>query len=526
MNLTLTTYSFSKKYNSTKRPSGGRQVSVVWKSPYSTDRPEIEVRGDVPADVNYAFITEFNRYYWVDANRKYQDDGHAILSLVTDVLATYKPQIMNQIFFVDRNQSTYNSSYSDSRIATGGSRLVGTSEIESPDLADGAFAMFYAEIVGADSSGTFTDRYILSPSELGGIAHKLMADTDFHQAYIDGIIEAYDNPTLEKVANVFANAMHINAGRVVHVASDYGEDIYKQLLTGGLGGIVGTFNALGDSLQEAILKPMESIVRIVGLACDIPTIFQTQRKQIYLGRFDSGVTGRFLQDALSNIRELSLDIPWQYVSQDGGIADFRNRAEYTAITLVLPSGETVNLPTNRLYNNHNLTVKYRINATNGEVFGQCLVADDVIASFSFSISTPVAVSSMGELVGNISLGVITSAMTAVPMIGSSNPSMAGLGIAQIGSSVSNMALESATPTVKGSSSQCMLMSKNFTLVVTSARTQNPAELALLGRPLRRPVQLGSLTGFTVCENAYADVPATYDEQTRLNNFLNTGFYIE
>lgn len=65
----------------------------------------VENNGDV--DFNYAFIPEFNRYYFIDdiivVNNKLAD-----LVLTVDVLMTYKKGIYGLKCFVERNEDKYN----------------------------------------------------------------------------------------------------------------------------------------------------------------------------------------------------------------------------------------------------------------------------------------------------------------------------------------------------------------------------------------------------------------------------------
>lgn len=65
----------------------------------------VENNGDV--DFNYAFIPEFNRYYFIDdiivVNNKLAD-----LVLTVDVLMTYKKGIYGLKCFVERNENQYN----------------------------------------------------------------------------------------------------------------------------------------------------------------------------------------------------------------------------------------------------------------------------------------------------------------------------------------------------------------------------------------------------------------------------------
>lgn len=87
-------YTFSKRVNSTARPSGGASYSVILKSPSSVIEPQISLvwtGSGSPTAYNYAYIADFGRYYWV-RNWAY-GDRQWMAQLQVDTLASWKPQI-------------------------------------------------------------------------------------------------------------------------------------------------------------------------------------------------------------------------------------------------------------------------------------------------------------------------------------------------------------------------------------------------------------------------------------------------
>ena len=67
MAVTVTFYTFSKNPDSTARPSGGRDFECEIIAPSSVITPQIRLSlGDGnPSGYNFAYIADFNRYYWV-----------------------------------------------------------------------------------------------------------------------------------------------------------------------------------------------------------------------------------------------------------------------------------------------------------------------------------------------------------------------------------------------------------------------------------------------------------------------------
>ncbi len=64
--LTAYFYTFSKRENSTLRPTGeGAAVSVSLKVPSSIERPTLEIRDANISTYNYLYISDYARYYFI-----------------------------------------------------------------------------------------------------------------------------------------------------------------------------------------------------------------------------------------------------------------------------------------------------------------------------------------------------------------------------------------------------------------------------------------------------------------------------
>ena len=119
MAYNITLYSFAKRDNSTKQPSGsGTTLSGTLKYPSSILRPVVEFSAPVsnPSGFNYAYIAEFSRYYWITDWTF--DRGFWIASMNVDALATYKSEIGSSSQYVTRSSASYNLNISDSKYPT------------------------------------------------------------------------------------------------------------------------------------------------------------------------------------------------------------------------------------------------------------------------------------------------------------------------------------------------------------------------------------------------------------------------
>ena len=103
MSFAATFYTFRKKLNSTKQPSGGSEYQIILKHGCSIIRPTISLdigQAGNPTGYNYCYIPAFNRYYyvsdWIFENRLWT------ASLKVDALASFKTYIGSSNEFILR----------------------------------------------------------------------------------------------------------------------------------------------------------------------------------------------------------------------------------------------------------------------------------------------------------------------------------------------------------------------------------------------------------------------------------------
>lgn len=119
MSFTAKFYTFSKKINSTKQPSGGSSYNIILKAPSGVLDPVIQLdigQGGNPTAYNYCYISEFNRYYWVSNWR--WDNRLWTADCKVDSRASWKSYIGNYIAYVTRAASAYNPKVMDNKYPT------------------------------------------------------------------------------------------------------------------------------------------------------------------------------------------------------------------------------------------------------------------------------------------------------------------------------------------------------------------------------------------------------------------------
>lgn len=202
MAITCTFYSFSKKENSTARPSGsGTSYSCTLKEPTSIEAPTLELAIASPTFYDYAYIPSFDRYYYVTDwtyNR-----GVWEVTLAVDVLASFKTEIGNSSIYVLRAANAYNKEIKDTmyplKSEVNKDVAQGTLYQWAVGLNQGSYIVYCnnGKISSQDLSSGSLNYMAFSPEEF---AHLLEA------LYPQSTIELNDLMTLPAYS-MFANAL-------------------------------------------------------------------------------------------------------------------------------------------------------------------------------------------------------------------------------------------------------------------------------------------------------------------------------
>lgn len=141
MSFTANFYVFSKKENSTVRPSGSPSFSypIVLTENCSVMNPVVIVKVEqTPSELNYCYIAEFGRYYFV------QDwvwnEGRWTARLRCDVLATYRAVIGNTNLYFLRSSTVYDGSVQDMLYPSKKEPIVTQYTLKEQWFYDGSFS--------------------------------------------------------------------------------------------------------------------------------------------------------------------------------------------------------------------------------------------------------------------------------------------------------------------------------------------------------------------------------------------------
>lgn len=172
--MEITLYSFNKRNNSTKRPTGGTLVNGEIKETSSILTPTISF-GAVQPEYNYAYIHSFSRYYWI---RDWTYSGGLwVASMEVDVLASWKDVIGASMQFVVRSSARYNGEIIDAMYpATNISDTV-TTTAESP--WNPSSISYIVGVIASSSRGGAVTYYGMTPEQFQTFSSYLLGSTEY-----------------------------------------------------------------------------------------------------------------------------------------------------------------------------------------------------------------------------------------------------------------------------------------------------------------------------------------------------------
>lgn len=122
--ITISLYNnTSKNIVVDKQLSSAGSVTGTFRTTVDELRPTFIVQGTVAANVNYAYIPTFNRYYYVTDVKKVTKDLTE-LSLYTDVLKSFSTELYAATGVVQRNKQNYDMYLNDNKIPTAARKTV------------------------------------------------------------------------------------------------------------------------------------------------------------------------------------------------------------------------------------------------------------------------------------------------------------------------------------------------------------------------------------------------------------------
>lgn len=472
-------YTFSKRENSTVRPTGdGTIYSCNLKSDSSQASPVIETDlGTTDRPVwNYAFIPAFGRYYWI-SDWTWIDHRLWQASLTTDLLATFRDQIGAASLYVLRSSAASDGDIVDdyypckvtcqTQTTIGLSPWIHTSGSDDIDLSAGIFVVGYVTSQQPNNSHMY-----------GSVVYSAMKQSGL-RALVD------------------------------HLLGDL------QLLD-------PDFNTADASLalQKSLIDPLSYIKSCIWMPVLYESIPGTENDEINIWDWTFRCAHKIISNDPPYIQYgINLDIIKHPQTLTRG--NYLNTSPYTRINADLPPFGNIELDTTLTANATQMQALITFDLITGQ--GRCRILVDGVNTDTMEsqIGVPIQLSQvMKDYLGtaqsafNGIMGTIGSALSGNVVGAITN---AGNGIAN-----SVRAMQPRNSSVSGNGSFSHL--KNRPRLYHQFMIPVDEDNDHCGRPLCQIRQINTLPGYLLIKDAELDLPGFAGENEAVRAYLENGFF--
>lgn len=176
--MNITFYTVSKKRNSTRQPSSGTSYTGTLTQASGVVSPTIIMEfGNTAPAYNYAYITEFGRYYWINEITSV-GGGLWEVSMSVDVLATYKTAIGSSSKYVLRSASQFDGDITDMKYPTkAGFTMATPQRYQSGFNSNNMDGTYIVGIISPTGGYGSLSIYNMTPAEFSGLKSTLSPAT-------------------------------------------------------------------------------------------------------------------------------------------------------------------------------------------------------------------------------------------------------------------------------------------------------------------------------------------------------------
>ena len=467
MSFKVNLYSLEKRDNSTKQPTGtGTEYNCVLKDGCGILNPTIKLDMGLtsnPHSFNYAYISTFGRYYFIE--EWFFEDALWTASLRVDVLATYKSQIGSASLYVLRAAAANNGAIIDTLYPAKTGCSFSSDTKTNPWTSNSCFVV---GVISENASMGSLKYYVLGSGQMATMCQALM-----------------DAATIIDAANGF-DLMDASA-----------------------------------ALQLSLVDPIQYIKTCVMLPfayTDMVDYGALEQVKVY--NFDPGaILGAVIQPDTRVSKTYSFSIPKHPDTNDRG--NYVNSAPYTKLTLTIPPWGCIDIDTSVTCNASTLTVDIDVDPITGKAVLVISANGIVLNRIESQLGVPISLSS----VTRDYVGAITSAAGAVGSAISGlmgNPNAIGGLAANIGNAVEALMPRAQTIGSTGafvSNRGTFRLDAQFFRPVNDDNTHN-------GRPLCEVRTLSTLSGYQLIQDGDVAISGTATEDAKVRAYLEGGYYYE
>lgn len=489
MNVEL--FNFSKRFNSTKVPTGTGTTftGVNLKENCSVYQPVITFAVSsfsaptvAPTIYNYALISKFQRYYFIDDWVYIGNVWEAHLTI--DVLGTYKSSIGLVSTMVERSYTSYDGSLSDTKYPMTSNTLITKVPMTNPfyqvRLRDGAFVMGVVgePIYQSDGVTTFGNN-------IGSINYYAL-EFDAMQNFCDWLFD---------------------------------DDIWN------LCGITD----ISNGLFKTMFNPMQYIVSCIWLPYSAYTMSSFTPKPIKVGYWTTTINA-YPVNTYMYYDTIYAEIPDHPQIARGTYLNFN---PYTKVTAYLPVFGSI--PVDMSFRTCGSYVGFRIKVDvrsgQADIRGMIGTQNEIVNSTTDSnifytasgmFGVPIQLSQALTEVFN------ANSLSFSNLLNPYGNMLKGIG-AQWAAGVlgADVQYQGNYPSISsvGSNGSFLVAWQSANMMVEHFRITEE-DRAEFGRPLLQVKTINTLSGYIKCADAHIELPITEQEKKSITEFMNTGFFYE
>lgn len=467
--MTLKFYRFSKKQNSTKQITSetAKEIAGVdLKRPTSATNPTFLLVTDVTS-YNYVYVVEWQRYYFVDEIISVNKDIWEVHCKI-DALATWKTEILSYNAFVERSASSYNMQFNDPAVSPEQSvdyKSDASTQILPADPNTGlAISHVYVRMLGSGPTGIAT----------------------YYDNNLNGWGQVF-NPIFDNLQSV----------TLLEAVKAYICDPSKYVISVQQGPIP-IYNDIGGDPGYLYIRTVDTVDEYVRCGW-----FTTDAVM--------GEKTRINKRTIS--KTFTLSKPTSYY----GASDFRTVSPaFSQLIGYFPGVGVVSLSPDIL--NTTLTAKYNVDVWTGDVMVLLYSDTKLIATYSGCLYGIIQIGDGGT--GGVG-GIVKTAESVARDVVISNP------VGVVGDSIEGIkSIVSPNPSVTGNMQG--IHNGMFPSIILSLRQRQSGDIprAVYGSPCHAWHVLNTLSGYCKCQLASLDINCEAQVLDMINNYLNSGFYIE
>lgn len=482
MAFNITFYKFTKRENSTARPTGsGRSFECILKENSSIIDPVIilDLGTDSAPDYNYAYIPVYGRYYavtewtWVE-HRLWS------ASLSCDVLASYRTQIGDKDLYILRSSAASNGRVVDSKY---------------PTLAKPSSYIDYSNAVTVTNkegnSQTYTDYWSRSLSA---------------GYYYLGI--AGENAT----GVTWYCANYLGFKGILEELMAYEPDDMEDLSTG---------------VAKQLANPMQYIVGCYWLPFYPIGVNLASRPAINFGYYQisGGTHGAWAEvDPVNNMCKCSMVFNIRKHPQAASRGLYLNQAPYSSYRLSLLPFGTFPLDGSMMIDDSELTVEWWTDFSTGNAELTVTSINTLMAKTRAMLGVPINLT-------QITVDILGAANSAVSAFGSFMDNLASGNIFGAASSAIGGfqgAAQAAQPrvTMTGGGGDFLAFTGNRPAIYSDFYAIMDEYNSDLGRPLCEIRKPSAIPGYILCEEGDVPISGTAREAAAIRAYLESGFFYE